>query len=165
MKAKLATMAALAILLFNQCKKEPATHLLDEKRAFLENARQFVQTAAPAADFVKLDWNRAVIYKKDSAYLMVRVPLLGNTLPGQKAVYLSYNNGKFSGNYFELASNTVTTLSLDNVRKCVAPVTGNGQVRDYTVYENGQLLQDVTVTAAGIMRPPCICMVISICIT
>ena len=154
MKAKLATMAALAILLFTQCKKETATPILDEKTAFLEKAQQFVKTATPAADFGQLDWGKAIAYKKDSAYKMVRVPLWGNTQPGQKAVYLSYNNGRFSGNYFELSNNTVTTLSLDNVRKCVAPVTGNGQVRDYMVYENGQQLQDVTVMAAGIMRPP-----------
>ena len=153
MKAKLATMAALAILLFTQCKKETVTPILDEKTAFLEKAQQFVKTATPAADFGQLDWGKAIAYKKDSAYKMVRVPLWGNTQPGQKAVYLSYNNGRFSGNYFELSNNTVTTLSLDNVRKCVAPVTGNGQPRDYTVYENGQQLQDVTGMAAN-PRPP-----------
>lgn len=154
MKAKLATMAALAILLFTQCKKETATPILDEKTAFLEKAQQFVKTATPAADFGQLDWGKAIAYKKDSTYKMVRVPLLGNTQPGQKAVYLNYNNGRFSGNYFELSNNAVTTLSLDNVRKCVAPVTGNGQVRDYMVYENGQQMHDVTTMANGYIRPP-----------
>jgi hypothetical protein len=153
MKIKLATMAALASLLLTQCKKEDVTPILDEKAAFLEKAQQFVKTAAPAADVAQLDWGRAIAYKKDGTYQMVRVPLRGNTLPGQKAMYLRYHKGRLSGNYFELSNNTVTTLSLDNVRKCVAPVTGNGQMRDYTVYENGQQVQDVTGMADGIMRP------------
>jgi hypothetical protein len=153
MKIKLVTMTALASLLLTQCKKEVVNPILDEKNAFLEKAQQFVKKETPVADFAQLDWGKAIAYKKDSAYKMVRVPLRGNTQPGQKAVYLSYSNGRFSGNYFELVNNTVTTLSLDNVRKCVAPVTGNVQVRDYTVYENGQQVQDVTGMAAN-PRPP-----------
>jgi hypothetical protein len=154
MKIKLVTMAALASLLLTQCTKETISPVLDEKVAFLQRARQFVQTQAPVADFAQMDWDRAVAYKQDSAYKMVRVPLRGHTQPGQKAVYLGYNNGQFRGNYFELSNNTVTTLSLDNVHKRVGTINGQGQVRDWAVYENGQPVQDVTGMAIGIMRPP-----------
>lgn len=54
MEAKLAIMAALAALLFDQCKKETVTPSLDEKTAFLEKAQQFVKTAIPATNFLLL---------------------------------------------------------------------------------------------------------------
>jgi hypothetical protein len=76
------------------------------------------------------------------------------TQPGQKALYLSYTNGRFSGNYFELVNNTITTLSLDNTRKCVAPVTANRQVREYKIYENGVETLDNTGMATSISVPP-----------
>jgi hypothetical protein len=144
MKIKLITMAALVSLLLTQCKKETVIPVLDEKTAFLEMARKFVQQEVPVVDFAQLDWGKAIAYEKDSAYKMVRVPLRGNTGPGQKAVYLSYGNGRFTGNYFELVNNTVTTVSLDNRRKCIAPIVGNGQVTDYKVYENGLEIEDYT---------------------
>jgi hypothetical protein len=154
MKIKPAILVALAILLLTQCKREVITPAADEKAIFLEAARQFVQTAVPPSDIALLDWDRAIAYKKENVYQMVQVPLRGNTQPGQKALYLSYTNGRFSGNYFELINNTITTLSLDNTRKCVASLTANGQVRAYKVYENGIEQVDNTGMATSISVPP-----------
>ncbi len=56
MKAKLATTAALATLLFTQCKKEVVIPVSDKKTAFWEKAQQFVKTAIPAANSQLLHW-------------------------------------------------------------------------------------------------------------
>lgn len=149
------TVIAIALLPFIfGCKRDEIKAPFDNETSLISQAQQFVRSKAPSADYEKLDWAKATVYQMEGISKMLRVPLRGNTQPGQKAAYLTYKNNKFSGNYFELATNTITTQSLDNAKKCVAPLTPNGQVRDYTMYVNGVSVGDFTGMAVGFIRPP-----------
>lgn len=153
-KLKNTLVAAMLLPLVFGCKKDEIKTPFDNENSLISQAQQFVRNKAPLPDYEKLDWARATVYKMEGINKMLRVPLRGNTQPGQKAAYLTYKNNKFSGNYFELANNTITTQSLDNAKKCVAPLTATGQVRDYTIYENGVAVGDFTAMAVGFIRPP-----------
>lgn len=156
MKTHTFILVVLASLLFAQCKKETVTSMPDAKTNFLLQAQQFVQQKTSPADYGQLDWVRAKVYQQNGVNQMVRVPLLGKTHPWQRAVYLTYANGSFSGNYFELVNNTITTVSLDKERECVAPLSADGRLGGYRVYEKGQLIAQNTAmrNAVYIIRPP-----------
>jgi len=158
MKTHIFILVVLASLLFAQCKKETVTSMPDAKTTFLLQAQQFVQQKTSPADYGQLDWERAKVYQQNGVNQMVRVPLLGKTHPWQRAVYLTYANGSFSGNYFELVNNTITTVSLDKERECVAPLSADGRLGGYRVYEKGQLIAQNTAmrNAVYIIRPPVI---------
>lgn len=158
MKTHTFILVVLASLLFAQCKKETVAPVPGATATFLLQAQQFVQQKTSPADYGQLDWERAKVYQQNGVNQMVRVPLLGKTHPWQRAVYLTYANGSFSGNYFELVNNTITTVSLDKERECVAPLSADGRLGGYRVYEKGQLIAQNTAmrNAVYIIRPPVI---------
>jgi hypothetical protein len=147
MKLKLTTLLALITLVFTQCKKETITAAPDERQVFTEKAKQFLKNQMPGADFNLLDWGKAVVYEKEGKYTHIKVPLKGAQSGNDKAVYLHYTNDTFTGNYFSIdkapnTSGTITTLSLDNIRKCLAVLTPAGKLDNYKIYEYGKLIFD-----------------------
>jgi hypothetical protein len=147
MKLKLLTLLALVILLFNQCKKDQNFTALGAKEAFTEKAKQYLTKQMPAEDFNKLDWSKTIVYEKDGQYIRLKIPLTGNQAATDKAVYLKYDKDVFTGNYFSIdkpvaSSETITTLSLDNVNKCVAQLTPAQTIKSYQKYEQGRLVYD-----------------------
>jgi hypothetical protein len=147
MKLKLLTLLALVTLLFTQCKKDQNFTALGAKEAFTEKAKQYLAKQMPAEDFAKLDWIKTIVYEKDGKYTRLKIPLTGNQAATDKAVYLKYDKDVFTGNYFSIdkpvaASETITTLSLNNLYKCVAQLTPAKSIKSYQKYEQGRLVYD-----------------------
>lgn len=141
----------LLLVITYSCKRNDIISTTVPQSFLLEQAKQFVKAQASQSDFQKLDWQKAVVYKEERNGTMIRIPLFGNTKAAQKAVYLNFDKGKFSGNYFEMDDNKITTLSLDNSRKCIANITDGKQVDSYTVYENGGLFQKKALACEHIL--------------
>jgi A nuclease family of the HNH/ENDO VII superfamily with conserved AHH len=141
-------LTLLAITLaFTQCKKEADFTAPGTEATFTEKARQYLADQMPTQDFAKLDWNKTIQYEKDGKFTHLKIPLAGNQSATDKAVYLKYDNNEFTGNYFSIekptaASETITTLSLDNVYKCVARLTPAKTIKSYQKYEHGNLVFD-----------------------
>jgi hypothetical protein len=147
MKLKLLTLLALITLVFNQCKKEPIDTIADAKAVFTQKAKQYLTAQIPPDDFNKLDWSKAIVYEKAGQYSRIKIPLTGNQSATDKAVYLKYDKEVFTGNYFSInkpgaSSETITTLSLNNVYKCVVQLTQAQTVESYQKYEHGRLVYD-----------------------
>jgi hypothetical protein len=148
------TLAAVALLLALGCKREAAIMPAQNATPLMEQAQLFVKAQAPQADFDKLDWARAITYYHGSGSQVLRIPLRGNTKATQRAAYLTYANGRFGGNYFEIQGNRAITVSLNNRLKYRATLTANGQVGGMETYENGQWVQqDATGVSVGAIRP------------
>jgi hypothetical protein len=147
MKLKLLTLLALVTLVFNQCKKDQNFAAFNAKEAFTDKAKQYLTAQMSPNDFSKLDWSKTILYEKDGKYARIKVPLTGNQSATDKAVYLKYDKDGFTGNYFSVdkpaaSSETITTLSLDNVYKCVAQLTPAKTVKSYQKYEYDRLVYD-----------------------
>ncbi len=138
----------LAITLaFTQCKKDQDFTPSGTKEPYIEKARQYLANQMTQQDFAKLDWSKSIQYEKGGKFTHLKIPLAGNQSATDKAVYLKYDNNEFTGNYFSIekptaASETITTLSLDNVYKCVARLTPAKTVKSYKKFENDRLVYD-----------------------
>jgi A nuclease family of the HNH/ENDO VII superfamily with conserved AHH len=141
-------LTLLAITLtFTQCKKDQGFTAPGTTETFTEKARQYLAAQMPQQDFAKLDWSKIIQYEKDGKFTHLKIPLAGNLSATDKAVYLKYDKNEFTGNYFSIdklsaSSETITTLSLDNVYKCVARLTPAKTVKSYQKYEYGNLVYD-----------------------
>jgi hypothetical protein len=144
MKLKLLTLLALVTLVFTQCKKDQNFTALDAKESFLAKAKLYLTAQMPSADFNKLDWGNTILYEKAGKYSRLKIPMVGNQSATDKAVYLKYDKDEFTGNYFSIgksaaSSETITTLSLDNVYKCAAQLTPAKGIKSYQKYERDKL--------------------------
>ncbi len=145
MKLKLLILLSFVTLLFSQCKKEPI--ITNAKESFIEKAKKYLLSQMPSDDFANLDWSKTVVYEKAGQYNRIKIPLNGNQSATDKAVYLKYDKEVFTGNYFSIdkpvaASETITTLSLNNIYKCVVQLTPAQNVKSYRKYEHGRLVYD-----------------------
>jgi hypothetical protein len=129
------------------CKKDQNAAIPSAKESFLAKAKLYLTAQMPSADFNKLDWGNTIVYEKAGKYSRLKIPMAGNQSATDKAVYLKYDKDEFTGNYFSIGksaatSETITTLSLDNVYKCVAQLTPAKGIKSYQKYERDKLTYD-----------------------
>jgi hypothetical protein len=137
----------MLIITGTACKKDQNAATPSAKETFIEKAKQYLAAKMPAEDFNKLDWNKTILYEKNDKYTRLKIPLIGNQVATDKAVYLKYDKDVFTGNYFSIdkpvaAAETITTLSLDNEYKCVVQLTAVQSVKSYQKYEHDRLIYD-----------------------